>query len=176
MKKKVSKAFIEKQKIVAEIEKLAADAKSIVFLDYRGITVAEVTQLRSKFQKSGVTYKVYKNNLMRIALNNIGITELDDQLAGTLAVAFSNKDEIAAAKIIKDEKFKDKMEFKFGLIGKSVLNAAEVERLATMPSKETLVAQLLGLLTMGARNIATVVNAVPRNLAIVVNQRAKQLG
>jgi len=175
MEKKVSNAFKEKQKIVAEIEKLARDAKSIIFMDYRGITVAEVTKLRAKLRKGGVTYKIYKNNLVRIALNNIGITALDDQLTGTLAVAFSNKDEIAAAKIISDEKFKDKMAFRFGLLGTSVLDEAGVKQLATMPSKETLIAQLLGLLSGAARNLATVINAVPRNLAVVVSERAKQL-
>ena len=175
MEKKVSKAFLEKQKIVAEIEKLAKDSKSMVFVDYRGLTVAEATKLRANLRKSGVTYKVYKNNLMRIALNNIGVKELDNQLTGTLAVAFSKNDEVAAAKIIQEEKFKDKMAFKFGMLGNSVLDAAGVARLATMPSKETLVAQLLGLLTSGARNLATVINAVPRNLAVVVSERAKQI-
>jgi len=174
--KKVSKAFLEKQKTVSEIESNLKDAKSVVFVDYCGINVSEVTALRAKFRKAGVVYKIYKNNLMRIALNNIGIKGLDDQLEGTLAVAFSNKDEISAAKIVLDEKFKEKMAFKFGLIGTEILDAAAVEQLAKMPSKETLVAQLLGLLTSGARNLATVVNAVPRNLAVVINARAGQLG
>ena len=174
-KKKVSKAFLEKQRTVAEIEKLAKDAKSIVFLDYKGITVDEVTKLRAKFRRAGVTYKVYKNNLLRLALGNIGIGSLDDKLVGTTAVAFSNKDEVAAAKVVSDEKFKNKMTFKFGLLGNTVLSAAEVENLSNLPSKETLVAQLLGLLTSGARNLATVINAVPRNLAIVLDARAKQL-
>ena len=172
---KISKAFLEKQKTVAEIEKYLKNAKSTIFMDYRGITVAEVTSLRAKFRKSGVVYKVYKNNLVRIALNNLGITGLDNDLTGTLAVAFSNNDEIAAAKIIVDEKFKGKMAFRFGLMGNEILNQSAVEQLSKMPSKETLVAGLLGLLTSGARNIATVVNAVPRNLAVVLNARAKQL-
>ena len=173
--KKISKARLEKEKIVAEIESNLQTAKSVIFMDYRGITVDKVTELRAKFRKSDVVYKVYKNNLMRLALNNLGITALDDKLTGTLAVAFSQKDEVAGAKIIVDEKFEGKMEFKFGLIGKEVLDAASVERLAKMPSKETLVAQLLGLLTGSARNLVTVINAVPRNLAVVVSQRAKQL-
>jgi len=173
--KKVSKAFLEKQKVVTEIENNLKNAKSVIFMDYRGITVSEVSGLRAKFRKAGVVYKVYKNNLVRIALNNIGVTGLDEQLAGTLAVAFSNNDEISAAKIVVDEKFKDKMAFKFGLIGTEILDAVAVEQLSKMPSKETLIVQLLGLLQSGARNIASVVNAVPRNLAVVLDQRAKQL-
>jgi len=167
------KNFVAKQKAVEEIQANFANAKSAIFMDYRGITVAEVTELRNKFRDSGVKFKVYKNTLVKIALNNMGVTELDDQLTGTLSVAFSQNDEISAAKIIKDEKFKDnKMAFKFGLLGTSVIDQAGVTALATMPSKEQLIAQIMGLLQSGARGIATVVQAVPRNLAIVINTRA----
>lgn len=174
---KKSKARIEKEKTLAEIETLASNSKSIVFVDYRGMTVEKITSLRAKFRQSGVVYKVYKNNLVRIALNNLGITDIDDRFVGTLAVAFSQNDEVSAAKIIKEfsKENKDKMAFKFGLVGKTFMDAAEVEKLADMPSKETLVAQLLGLLQSGARGLATVINAVPRNLAVVVNARAGQL-
>ena len=175
MREKISKAFLEKKKIVAEIEGHLKGAKSVVFMDYRGINVDEVTKLRVKLKKSGVVYKVYKNNLMKIALNNIGVKALDDKLVGTLAVAFSNNDEVAAAKIILEQKFEKKMAFKFGLLGKSVLDADGIVELSKMPSKETLVAQLLSLLQGPARNLATVINAVPRNLAVVVSERAKKL-
>ena len=173
--KKVSKMFLEKQQTVKEIEGYLKNAKSAVFVDYRGLTLSEATAIRAKFRKAGVVYKVYKNNLMRLALNNIGITTLDDQLVGTLAVAFSNNDEVSGAKIVVESKFKDKMTFKFGLLGDAVLDAVGVEQLSKMPSKEALIIQILGLLQSGARNLATVINAVPRDLAIVVNQRAKQL-
>lgn len=172
---KKSKAFIEKEKVVAEIEGHIKTAKSIVFVDYKGLTVAEATGLRNKFRKVGVEYKVYKNNLMRIALNNSGVKELDDKLVGTLAVAFSNKDEIAASKIIVDAKFDKKMAFKFGLVGKSVLSAKDCEQLAHMPNKETIIAQLLGMLQTPARHLVSALAAVPRNLAVVIAERGKQL-
>jgi large subunit ribosomal protein L10 len=175
VERKISKSFLAKQETVAEIQRLATDARSVIFIDYRGINVEEVTKLRAKFRKNDVVYKVFKNNLMRRALNNIGVTDLDEKLVGTLAVAFSYKEEVTAAKIIRDEKFGNKMMFKFGLLGNTVLDAADIEKLSKMPSKETLIAQLLGLLTSGARNLVTVINAVPRNLAVVVNERAKQL-
>ena len=168
--KKISKARLEKEKIVAEIEAKFKNAKSAIFMDYRGMTVAEDTEIRNKFRAVGVSYTIYKNNLVRIALNNLGITGLDEQLAGTLSIAFSNNDEISAAKIVSAAKFKGKMEFKFGVLGTSIIDAKGVAALATMPSKEQLVAQLLGLLQSGARGIASVVNAVPRNLAVVINQ------
>ena len=168
MDKKISENFKAKQEQVAEIRELFEKAKSAVFVDYKTLTVAEATALRVKFRAAGVIYKVYKNNLVRIALNNFGVTALDERLTGTLAVAFSMNDEISASKIIKAEKFKDKMAFKFGLIGSDVLDEKEVIKLATMPSKETLVAQLLGLIQSGARNLASVIQAVPRNLAVVI--------
>lgn len=170
--KKESPNFVNKKKLVAEIEANLKEAKSVIFMDYRGITVSEVTALRDKFRAADVKYKVYKNTLIRRALNNMGIGGLDSHLTGTLSVAFSNRDEITAAKIVQDEKLKNKMAFKFGLLGTTVLSEGEVSRLATMPSKEQLVAQLIGLLQHGARGIATTVNAVPRNMAMVINARA----
>lgn len=165
--------FQSKIAIVQEIEDKLKNAKSVVFVNYQGLNTQEDADLRRKFREANVNYHVYKNNLVRIALNNLGITELDDQLNGTLSMAFSNADEVSAAKIIKEKKFKDKMAFQFGLIGNQVLSQDEVVRLATMPNKETLIAQLMGLINSGARGIATVINAVPRNLAMVINAANK---
>ena len=165
--------FQSKIATVQEIEGKLKNAKSVVFLNYQGLNTQEDADLRRKFRKADVQYHVYKNNLVRIALNNLGITELDDKLNGTLSMAFSNADEVSAAKIIKEEKFKDKMAFQFGLIGNQVLSKDEVVRLASMPNKETLIAQLMGLINSGARGIATVINAVPRNLAMVINAANK---
>ncbi len=171
--KKTGANYKSKVETIKEIEEKIKNAKSMIFVDYKGLNTAEDTELRSKFRKADVVYNVYKNNLVRIALNNLGVTELDDQLNGTLSIAFSNTDEVAAAKIIKDEKFQDKMAFRFGLIDNKVLSADEVKTLASLPSKETLIAQIMGLINSGARGIATVVNAVPRNLAVVINAAKK---
>ncbi|MBO4726191.1 MAG: 50S ribosomal protein L10 [Clostridia bacterium] len=165
--------FQSKIATVQEIEGKLKNAKSVVFLNYQGLNTEEDAALRRKFRDANVHYHVYKNNLVRIALNNLGINGLDDKLNGTLSMAFSNADEVSAAKIIKDEKFKDKMQFQFGLIGDQVLSQEEVVRLASMPNKETLIAQLMGLINSGARGIATVINAVPRNLAMVINAANK---
>ena len=171
--KQTNANFQSKIAVVKEIEEKVKNAKSVVFLNYQGLNTQEDADLRSKFRDANVQYHVYKNNLVRIALNNLGITELDDKLNGTLSMAFSNADEVSAAKIIKEKKFKDKMAFQFGLIGNQVLSQDEVVRLATMPNKETLIAQLMGLINSGARGIATVINAVPRNLAMVINAANK---
>ena len=172
--KKETASMLKKKEVVAEIEKRLESAKSVIFMDYKGLTVAEANDLRNKFRDKGVTYKVYKNTLFEIALKNKGIEVQPGTLTGTLSVAFSNEDEISAAKIILGEKYKDKMAFKFGYLGNSFLDAAGVQQLATLPSKEQLIAQLMGLLQSGARNIASVVQAVPRNLAIVINEGSKK--
>lgn len=171
--KQTNASFQTKVQTVKEIETKIKNAKSLVFVNYQGLNTQEDAALRAKFRKADVVYHVYKNNLVRIALNNLGITALDDKLNGTLSVAFSNSDEVAAAKIIKDEKFKDKMSFEFGIIGDKVLSKEEVTQLASLPSKETLIAQLLGLINSGARGIAATINAVPRNLAVVINAAKK---
>ena len=173
--KKESKNFIEKKETVKEIQANLEAAKSVVFMDYRGLTVSEVSELRAKARGLGVKYKVYKNNLVRIALNNMGVTDLDEQLVGTLSVAFSTSDEVAAVKLVSEQNFKDKMAFKFGLLGTSVLSGADVERLRDLPSKETLIAQLMGLLQGSARGLASVIQAVPRQVVTVVDARRTQI-
>ena len=173
--KKESKNFLEKKETVKEIQANLEAAKSAVFMDYRGLTVAEASELRTKARAAGIKYKVYKNNLVRIALNNMGITELDEQLTGTLSVAFSPNDEVAAVKLVAGQNFEGKMSFKFGLLGTSILSGADVQRLRDLPSKETLVAQLMGLIQSGARNLASVIQAVPRQVVTVVDARRKQL-
>ena len=165
--------YKQKSATVKEIEAYIKNAKSLVFMNYQGLNTAEDAALRPKFRKADVVYKVYKNNLVKIALNNLGITALDDKLTGTLSVAFSNADEVAAAKIIKDEKFKDKMSFEFGLVGDKVLEKDDVVRLASLPSRETLLAQIMGLINGGARGIASAINGVPRNLAVVIKTGVK---
>lgn len=170
LREKESKNFLAKKDVVSEIEGKLKNAKSVIFMDYRTLTVSEANALRVKFRTAGVDYKVYKNNLVKIALNNFGVTELNDQLSGTLSVAFSNSDEISAAKIIREEKFKEKMAFKFGLLGTNVLDERGVNALATMPSKEELIAKIMGLLQSGARGIASTINAVPRNMAVVIKE------
>jgi large subunit ribosomal protein L10 len=172
--KKTGVNFIQKGKTIAEIEKHIKEAKSIIFMNYKGINTAEDGTLRAKLRKGNVVYKVYKNNLMKIALNNLGIKDFDDKLTGTLSVAFSGGDEVTGAKIIKDERFKNKMSFEFGLIGNKFLDKDDVVRLASMPNKETLIAQIMGLINSGARGLAAVINAVPRNLAVVINASTKK--
>lgn len=151
----------EKKKIVAEIGEKIKNGSSFVLVDYKGITVAEDTVLRNAFRKEGVDYKVYKNRYLKIALNNLGYTDYDEFLNGTTAIAIGTDNPLAPAKIVTDKiaEFK-KMTCKCGMLDKKFVDAATVSALAKIPSKEVLIAQLLGMLQSPIRKLAVALNAV----------------
>ena len=150
-----------KKELVEQIKSELKDAKSIVFVDYRGITVAEDTAMRKEFRDNGVTYKVFKNRLLTRALDSLGITGYDPKMfEGTTAVAFGN-DEVAPAKIFcKHQKNLKKMAVKFGIVDGQIMNQAQVEEIAKIPSKESLVAMLLGTLNAPVAALARALNAI----------------
>lgn len=149
-----------KKLIVEEIKQKISNAKSIAFVDYRGLTVDADFKMRKEFRENGCEYKVYKNRLMLRALNDLGITGCDKYLEGTTAVAFSNNDEVTMPKIlVKTIEETKKLEIKFGVVEGKVVDKASVEALAKLPSKDTLLAMLLGVLNAPIRNLAYVLNA-----------------
>lgn len=136
-----------KKEIVKELQENLKNAKSLIFVDYRGITVAEDTALRRKFRAENVSYKVYKNRILTRALDGLNITGYDPKMfEGTTAIAFS-EDEIAPARIFCETKNKlKKMDVKFGIVDGQILSGKEVEGLSKIPSKPVLIAMLLGVL------------------------------
>ena len=149
-----------KKLIVEEIKQKISAAKSVAFVDYRGLTVDTDVKMRKTLRENGAEYKVYKNRLMLRALNDLGITGCEKFLEGTTAVAFSYDDEVSAPKILLNTIEEKKiMQFKFVVVDGKVLDADGVKALATLPPKETLLAMLLGLLKAPARNLACVLNA-----------------
>lgn len=150
-----------KKEIVEEIKTNIQNAKSVVLVDYRGISVAEDTALRREFKKNNAVYKVYKNRLFKKACDELGITGLDSYLEGTTAFAFGMEDETIAPRIAKNQiKTLNKMEIKAGLLGNAVMTASEVERLASIPSKEQLVANLLSMLNAPVSALARALQAI----------------
>ena len=150
-----------KNTIVAEIKERVQNAKSVVLVDYKGLTVAEVTELRDAFRKAGATYKVYKNRLMKIAFEDLGIKFDDNLLEGTTAVAFHSEDPIVPAKIAVDGEGKYKaLKVKAAWMDGKQLDIAETKKLAAIPSKEVLVAQLVGMLTMPMRGLAVALKQI----------------
>ena len=164
-----------KKVLVEEIKNKIQGAKSIAFVDYRGLTAQEDTKMRTAFREAGADYRVYKNRLMLKALESLGIEGCEKYLEGTTAVAFSNSDEVSAAKVILDTiKETNKMSIKFGILGNTVVDSKAIEALAKLPSKEVLVAQLLGLLNAPATNLARVLNAPIQGLAVALDAVAKK--
>ena len=166
----MSQAQEQKKLVVAAIREKLEKAQSVVLIDYRGLTVAEVTELRNEFRKAGVEYQVLKNTLIRKAANEMGITGLDNILEGPTAVAFGMEDPASAAKIISEfAKKTKKTEVKAGLLGTEVLDAKGVQALADLPPKEVLVARIMGSLNAPITNFVGVLSATLRSLVYAID-------
>ena len=150
-----------KGQVIEEIKDRLSKATSVVFVDYSGLKVSQDTDLRKTFREGGVTYKVYKNRLMLRALDELGITGFDPKyFEGTTAVAFG-EDEVTPSKIFcgKQKEF-NKMEVKFGIVNGEIVSKENVVALSKIPSKETLIAMLLGTLQAPVSALARALNAV----------------
>lgn len=150
----------------AKVEEVAAKvskAKSIVLFDYRGLTVAEDTALRAELRKENVEYVVLKNHCVRRAFEKAGITGGDDMLHGTNAFAFGYDDAVAPARILKGFiKKAKKCEFKGGVVEGKVTTAAEVEAIADLPSREVLIARMLGSMLSPISGLAIVLDQIAK--------------
>ena len=166
-----------KKQVVEEIAEKIKNAKSVVFVDYKGLTVAEVSDLRNKFRAAGVEYKVYKNTLLRKAFNDLGVTAFDGDLNGPTAVAFS-PDETAAAKIFADavKAMPEKIVPKSAYVDGAYVDAKGIAMLATMPSKEELIAKMLGSMQAPIANFAGVLSAMLRGVVVALNAIAEKKG
>lgn len=150
-----------KKELVEEIKSKIKKAKTVVVADYRGITVEQDTALRANFRKSGAEYKVYKNRLVLRALNELGFTGCENYLEGTNAIAFGYEDEIAPAKIVAGAKTENcEFQIKFGIYNGQVVDANAVKQLASIPPREVLLAQLVGMLSSPMRGLAVCVKAI----------------
>ncbi len=155
-------AIIEaKKQLVDEIAEVLSNSVSTVIVDYRGLTVAEVTDLRSQLREAGVEYKVYKNTMVRRAAEKAGIEGLDEFLTGPTAIATSSEDAVAAAKVISGfAKDHEALEIKSGVMEGNVITAEEVKTVGSLPSYDGLVSMLLSVLQAPVRNFAYAVKAI----------------
>ncbi|SMO79820.1 50S ribosomal protein L10 [Melghirimyces algeriensis] len=155
-------AIIEKKKkIVAEIAEKLQDNKATILTDYRGLSVAQINELRKQLREAGVEYQVLKNTMVRRATAQTELTELDEHLVGPTAVAFSREDVVAPAKVLNNfAKENDELEIKGGVIEGRVATVDEIKELASLPSYEGLLSMLLSVLQAPMRNFALAVNAV----------------
>ena len=158
-----AKVLTEKQAIVAELTDKIKGAASGVLVDYKGITVAEDTALRAECRKNELDYAVVKNTLVRRAIDNVWMNEMDEVLNGTTSMALSNGDPIAPMRVINkfSKQFNGaKFTIKAGFMDGKVLSLDEIMALAELPSKEALQAQVLGTMLAPISSLAIVLKAI----------------
>lgn len=150
-----------KQPIVAEIAELLNGAQTAVVVDYRGLTVAQDTALRKQLREAGITYKVYKNTMIKRAAEGTAFAALDPDLEGPTAIAVSKTDATAPARILAEfAKKADKLEIKGGIVEDTYYDAKGMQTIATIPSREVLLSRLLGSMQSPIANFARVINQI----------------
>ncbi len=156
------KVLESKKARVEEISEMLKKATAGVIVDYKGITVEDDTKLRKELREAGVKYFVEKNSLLRFAVKNAGLDGLTDVLKGTTAIAVTESDETAPARILGKfaEKDENKFNLKAGFIGADLYDEKGVIALSKIPSKETLLAHLLGSLQAPMQNLAATLQAL----------------
>ena len=168
----------EKAGKVAELKDLLTSSKGVVLVDYCGLTVAEDTELRSKMREAGVKYMVANNTFIRIAAQEAGIEGLDAYLEHNTAVAFSAEDPVAPAKILNDfSKDHKALEIKAGVLDGKVIGLDEVKAVAELPSREELLAKLVGSMQAPISGLVNVLQGSIRNFVYTleaVRQKKEQ--
>ncbi len=161
-----SQAILEgKKAVVAEIANKMKDAQAFVLVDYKGINVEQDTEFRSKARELNVDYKIYKNTMLRFAAKECGYDDLVDVLKGSTAVAFCNEDVVAPAKVVKEFQTDNRLEcltIKGGVIDGAVATLDELEKIATLPSREVLLARMIGSIQAPIANFARVINEIKK--------------
>ena len=157
-----AKVLESKKAIVEDLTSKIHGATSVVFVDYSGITVAQDTELRKQFREAGVHYSVVKNTLTRLASRDAGYTEFDELLNGTTSMAVTTEDPIAPARIVCEfaKKNKDVLKIKGGFVEGKVLSVDELKSFGELPSKNALVAQVLGTFLAPITSLAFVLDQI----------------
>lgn len=150
-----------KEAKVAEIKGKLEKAQAVILADYQGLTVEEDTQLRKNLRETGIEYKVYKNKLVLLAAKELGLEGIGTYLEGPVAIAFSYEDVTAPARILNDfAKTHKKLELKAGIVEGQIFDTEKVIQLASIPSKEVLIAKLLGSIKAPLSNLAYMLSAI----------------
>lgn len=171
-----AKVLSEKQAIVASLTEKIQGSAAGVLVDYKGITVAEDTALRAELRKNNVEYAVVKNTLLRFAVNNCGMEELDGLLNGTTSLAICQDDPVAPARVINDfaKKLNDKFEIKGGFMDGKVMSLPEVMALAEIPPLPVLRAQVLGTMLAPISGLACVLNQIAEKMGAPADEAAAE--
>jgi large subunit ribosomal protein L10 len=166
----------QKQTDLEQLRKDFEGASNAFLVDFKGMTVNEDQQLRAEVHKAQITYRVVKNTLARLAVKGTPLEPAADSFVGTTAIAVTKDDPVAVAKVLSDfARTHAKFTFKAGIVEGRVIDTADIERLATMPSKEELLSKVMMLINSGAQRIAATTNGLARNITFVINEaKAKE--
>ncbi|MGJ9384565.1 50S ribosomal protein L10 [Salipaludibacillus sp. CF4.18] len=157
----MSTVIEKKSQVVDEIAGKLKDSVATIVVDYRGLDVSEITELRKQLREANVDFKVYKNSMVRRATETTDLSGIDEQLVGPTAIAFSNDDVIAPAKILNNfAKDHNALELKAGIIEGRVASLEEIKALASLPSREGLLSMLLNVMQAPIRGFAVATKAV----------------
>jgi large subunit ribosomal protein L10 len=156
----------EKVAVVTEVRDALDRADAAILTEYRGLTVKDLGVLRRSLREAGGEYKIYKNTLVRFAVRDLGLTELEGLLTGPTAIAFVDGDAVTVAKTLRDyARTNPHLIVKGGILGRSVLSAQDTTALADLPPREVVLARLAGALAAPLQQFAGLLQALPRNLA-----------
>ena len=161
---------------LAQIKEDLADVQAVWVVDYRGLTVKEAQELRRNIREAGAVMKVYKNTLMHIALKELDMADMDEILSGPSAFVFADGDPVASAKALRDfSKDNETLVIKGGIMDGKFVDAVAVKKIAALPSREELIAKLLGSLQNPMSQIVRVLNApleqVARTIGAIADQK-----
>lgn len=156
----------EKVAVVDEVRERLQSSTAVLLTEYRGLKVGEIADLRRSLHAAGGDYKIYKNTLVRFAVRELGLTDVEELLVGPTAVAFVDGDAAAVAKTLRDfSRTNPNLVIKGGLLGDKALSAEDTRALAELPSREVLLARIAGGLAAPMQQFAGLLQALPRNLA-----------
>ena len=170
-------AVIRPEKVakIAEVKELLTNSKCTILVDYCGLTVAQDTKLRRAMRQAGVKYSVVKNTFLRIAAQEAGIEGLDSFLEKNTAIASSPEDPVAVAKILTDFAKENKvMTIKAGILDGKVIGAEDIKALSSLPSREVLLAKMLGSMMSPVSGLANVLQGTIRNFVYVLDAVRKE--
>ena len=161
--------YAEKQAVVAEVANVASDASSAVAAEYRGLTVAQLTDLRAKARESGVYVRVVKNSLARLATKGTEFECMNDRLSGPLMLAFSKEDPGSAARLFRDfAKTNEALVITLGAVGGETIDGADIGKLANLPTRDEAISQLMSVMQAPVTKFVRTLNEVPGKLVRTV--------
>ncbi|MBL8189119.1 MAG: 50S ribosomal protein L10 [Acidobacteria bacterium] len=161
----------QKHQDLAELKEELQKTGHALMVSFQGLSVEKDGELRRALEAANLKYRVIKNTIGRLAVEGTPLESLKGEFKGMTALAYSDNDPVGLAKVLsKFAKENPKLTFKAGVVDARAINVKDIEALASMPSKEELISKLMFLLNAPAQRLATVINAVPRNLAVVVKQ------